>query len=247
MWKRFDLSRPLPVIVSGILLGAFAGLVASVFLTVSGEPPIREAIAIEESRADPAAVVEPELVSRQQQSGVGRFAAYAIGGAAYGLLFGVAFFAMQGQPNPFRRALVAGSVLAGTMTLVPFLKYPPNPPAVGRPETLHERQLLYLSLLFLTLVVLLFAARLSVRLRTTGWLEERRLVVVALAVVAPLLVLLGVMPPAPDPITAPANLVWHFRLASLGGNLMLWAVLAFSFGMLASAKQRERAHELTTS
>ena len=75
----------------------------------------------------------------------------------------------------------------------------------------------------------------------------RRQALAGIGAGASLLVLLGVMPPAPDPITAPANLVWHFRLASLGGNLLLWAVLAFSFGMLASAKQRERAHELTSS
>jgi hypothetical protein len=154
---------------------------------------------------------------------------------------------MQGQPQFFRRALVAGSVLAGTMTVMPFLKYPPNPPSVGRPATLHERQLLYTSLLFLTLVVLLVAVRLSGRLRKAGWPEERRLVVVALAVVGPLLLLLSVMPAAPDPVSAPANLVWHFRLASLGGNLLLWAVLTFGFGMVASAKERERAPELTAS
>jgi hypothetical protein len=228
-------------VLGAVLLGAFAGIVASLFLTVTGEPPIKQAIAIEQSHTDPNAH-DDELVSRSAQSGPGRFAAYAVGGAAYGLLFGIAFVGMQvGQPNPFRRALVAGAVLAGTMTLVPFLKYPPNPPSVGRPETLHQRQLLYTSLLLLTLVVLLFAARLSSRLRAAGWVEDRRVAVVAVAVVGPVLALLAVLPPAPDPVSAPATLVWHFRLASLGGNLLLWTVLAVTYGLAAAASERRRA------
>jgi hypothetical protein len=240
MWNRFDPSRPMNAVLGAVLLGAFAGIVASLFLTVTGELPIKQAIAIEKSHTDPNAH-EDELVSRSAQSGPGRFAAYAVGGAAYGLLFGVAFVGMVGQPNPFRRALVAGAVLAGTLTLVPFLKYPPNPPSVGRPDTLHQRQLLYTSLLLLTLVVLLFAARLSSRLRAAGWLEDRRVAVVVVAVVGPVLALLAVFPPAPDPVPAPATLVWHFRLASLGGNLLLWAVLAFSYGLTAAASERRRS------
>ena len=251
MWNRFDPTRPLAAILGAVLLGVFAGIVASIFLTVTGEPPINQAIAIEQSHADPGAH-EDELVSRSAQSGVGRFAAYAVGGAAFGLLFGVAFVGMRdGQPNPFRRALVAGTVLAGTLTVVPFLKYPPNPPSVGRPETLHQRQLLYSSLLLLTLVVLLFAARLSSRLRAAGWVEDKRVAVVAAAVLGPMLGLLAVFPPAPDPVPAPATLVWHFRLASLGGNLLLWTVLALTFGLAAAASERRRAgvgvHRLTSS
>ena len=52
----------------------------------------------------------------------------------------VGFWVMRGgQPDPFRRALVAGAVLAGAITVAPWLKYPPNPPAVGDPDTLAKR------------------------------------------------------------------------------------------------------------
>ena len=40
-------------------------------------------------------------------------------------------------------------------------------------------------------------------------------------------------------IDVPANLLWRFRIASLGGNLLLWSVLTVTFG--TAAVRRERA------
>jgi predicted cobalt transporter CbtA len=244
MWKRFDPSRPFPVIVGAVVAGILAGLVASVLLTFTAEPVIDRAIALEESHhaAEPNAVVEPEIVSRTTQKGAGRFAAYGLGGAGYGVLFGVAFLALRRRrpaDAAFRPALVAGALLAGAFTVMPFLKYPPNPPGVGDPATLSERQWKYLALIFLSLVVLAAAARLSRHLRERGWSDDGRLVAVGLAVVVPLGLLCAALPPFHDPIDVPANLLWRFRMASLGGNLLLWSVLTVTFG--AAAVRRERA------
>jgi predicted cobalt transporter CbtA len=249
MWKRFDPTRPLAVIVGAILAGVVAGLVASVLLTFTAEPVIDRAIALEESHhaSEPNGAVEPELVSRRQQKGLGRFAAYGLGGGAYGVLFGIAFLALRRPPAPdgtrpedaFGRAVRAGALMAGAFTVMPFLKYPPNPPGVGDPATLAERQWKYLALIFLSLVVLAVAARLSGRLRARGWHHDQRLVAVGLAVVVPLGLVCSALPPFPDAVDVPADLLWRFRIASLGGNLLLWTVLAVGFG--AAAVRRERA------
>jgi predicted cobalt transporter CbtA len=169
MWKRFDPSRPLAVVLGAVVAGLVAGFVASLLLTFTAEPIIDRAIALEESHhADGAAGghhggaeaegAETELVSRGQQKGVGRFAAYSLGGAAYGVLFGIAFLALRRRPGEadgaFRHALLAGAFMATAFTVMPFLKYPPNPPAVGDPATISERQWKYLALIFLSLVVL---------------------------------------------------------------------------------------------
>ncbi|MDQ1514220.1 MAG: hypothetical protein QOE80_50, partial [Actinomycetota bacterium] len=188
--------------------------------------------------------------SRHQQKGFGRFAAYGLGGGAYGVLFGIAFLALRRPPGPagpgasrpedaFRRAVRAGALMAGAFTVMPFLKYPPNPPGVGDPATLAERQWRYLALIFLALVVLAGAARLSGRLRERGWLDDERLVAVGLAVVVTLGLVCAALPPFSDAVDVPANLLWRFRIASLGGNLLLWTVLAVGFG--AAAVRRERA------
>ncbi|HVF13794.1 MAG TPA: CbtA family protein, partial [Acidimicrobiales bacterium] len=120
--------------------------------------------------------------------------------------------------------------------VAPWLKYPPNPPAVGDPETLARRQILYVSLICLTAVVGVAAAALSTRLRRDGWPEARRTVAVVAAVVVPLGLAMAVLPGAPDPITVPGDLLWRFRLASLSGNLLLWTSITLGFGLLASER-----------
>lgn len=245
--NRFDPSRLRSVIAIALLVGVLAGLASAVLYTAVGEPLVRDAIAIEQARDAAAAVPgqpgEPELISRSVQSGIGLFAALGLSGAAFGLLFALAFWGLRGgRPDPFRRALVAGAVLFGSLALAPWLKYPPNPPAVGNPDTLDRRQALYVSLIALTLVLALLAVALSSRLRR--WPQHHRIAAVTLAVLVPFTVALALLPPAPDQIDAPATLVWRFRLASLAGNALLWTVLTIGVGLLAAEAARRRgAHD----
>jgi predicted cobalt transporter CbtA len=234
---RIDPSRPRSVALGAALVGLAGGLAAAVLLSFVGEPRIQQAINIELGRAGPSAGGQPEIVSRSVQKGVGLFAAYAVSGVAFGLLFAVAFWGLRrSRPDPFRRALVAGTVLAGALTVAPWLKYPPNPPAVGDPDTLARRQLLYVSVILLAAAWGLAAAALSTRLQRDGWPEARRTVAVVGVVVVPLALAFALLPGAPDPIAVPAKLLWSFRLASLSGNLLLWSVIALGFGLLASER-----------
>ena len=251
MFRSFDPTRPPSVLLGAVLLGVLAGLLSAAFLSITGEPSIEEAIAIEEANAAKAddhlgatghESEEPE-VSRDVQRGAGLFGAYALTGAAFGAFFGVTFLALRKRiPRLLTRALVAGTVLAGAITVSPWLKYPPNPPAVGDPATLSERQTLYAAVIVLTLVVLLGAAQLSARLRAAGWVDDQRLLLVAAAVVVPMGVIYALMPPAPDDIAVPATLLWRFRLASLGGNLLLWVVLSLGFAAAAAAAERRASY-----
>ena len=254
MWKRFDPSRPWAAIVGAVVAGVLAGLAASVLLTFTAEPVIDRAIALEEAHHahEPGAATEPELVSRSTQKGAGRFAAYGLAGAGYGVMFGIAFLALRRRrteagDGAFHHALLAGALLAGAFTVMPFLKYPPSPPGVGDPATLSERQWKYLALIFLSLVVLAGAARLSSRLRRRGWAGEERLIAVALAVAVPLGVVCATLPPFSDPVDVPANLLWRFRIAALGGNLLLWSVLTVAFGAAAVRRERELAARAATA
>ncbi len=259
---RFDPARPRSVAVAAVLVGLLAGLLAALFLEVTGEPSIQEAINIEQATAsaaaehhagaepaEPGEPGEPEIVSRSVQRGVGLFAAYAVTGVAFGLLMAVAFWVMRsGQPDPFRRALAAGSILAGAITVAPWLKYPPNPPAVGDPDTLAKRQILYVTVICLTALLGAAAAALSTRLRRDGWPAHRRVLALVALVVVPLGLAFALLPPPPDAITVPANLLWRFRLASLSGNLLLWGVLTLGFGaLMAEAAARARTSPADTS
>jgi predicted cobalt transporter CbtA len=247
MFKSFDPTRPPSALLGAVVLGVLAGLLSAVFLSITGEPSIEDAIAIEAANAAKAEdhvgatgheSEEPE-VSREVQRGAGLFGAYALAGAAFGALFGVAYLGLRKRiPRPLSRALVTGTILAGAITVSPWLKYPPNPPAVGDPATLSERQTLYATIILLTLVVLFGAALLSARLRSSGWVDDQRLLLVAATVVVPMAAIYALMPPAPDEITVPASLLWRFRLASLGGNLLLWMALSLGFATAAAAAER---------
>jgi predicted cobalt transporter CbtA len=75
---------------------------------------------------------------------------------------------------------------------------------------------------------------LSARLRAAGWADHRRLAAVTAAVALPLLAVMAAFPGAPDDIGVPAALVWRFRVASLGANATLWALLTLGLSWVVS-------------
>lgn len=151
------------LLVRGLIAGLFAGLLAGTFAYVMGEPHIDAAIAIEEAGApththsdDPAATEAEEepLVSRNGQR-AGLFLATSLYGVALGGIFAVAFTLLRRRLRTTSDSYAAlGLAAAGFIgiVLVPFLKYPANPPAVGDPETITKRTISYLLLLVIGLL-----------------------------------------------------------------------------------------------
>lgn len=225
----------------GLLAGLVAGLLAGLFGFAFGEPILDRAIALEEqagSHQDGHAGDhhdETETFGRGEQKG-GLFLATGLYGAAMGALFGLAsglFGGRLGGGGWGRSLKLALAVFSGAV-LVPFLKYPPNPPGVGTdPETLTARTLSYLAIVALSLLAVFFAWRLS---RELGGLSTpaRHLAVGAfLAVSWGLLLFLlpGFEGAAAEGVSA--ELVWAFRLSSLGTQAVLWAGIGCVFGVLA--------------
>ncbi|HET8621519.1 MAG TPA: CbtA family protein [Acidimicrobiales bacterium] len=243
MLARFDFTRPRTIIVAAVLLGVAAGLAGAVFHSIVTEPRVDDAIALEEAAADHGGDGEAEItVDRSDQRGAGLFVAYALTGAAFGLLLAVASLSLRTTTGgPFHRVLVSGVVLAGAVTVTPWLKYPPNPPAVGDPDTVGERERLYVLAIVLGALLLAGAAHLSARLRRAGWPDDRRSAVVAVAAIVAFAVLFVALPSSPDPVGAPANLVWQFRLNSLTGNLLVWTLLTLGLGVLWAEAARAAA------
>ena len=127
------------------------------------------------------------------------------------------------------------------------MKYPPNPPAVGDPETAAYRQRLYFIVIVATFAVLVGAVQLLGRLRAAGWPEHRRLAAVVVSVVVVLSAVYALLPGAPDPVPMPATLIWRYRLASLSGNLILWGVLTLGFSLAAAAHTQREMVERSVS
>jgi hypothetical protein len=152
------------LLLRGLLAGIIAGFLAASFSYYVGEPPLERALAFEAAAAQGAAQPqEPEIVSRKVQRGPGLFTAHIVYGAALGGLFSLAFALCLGRIGSFDPQLL-GALLAAAgfacLVLMPELKYPSNPPAVGAAETIGTRTVLYFALLAISLLAMILAATL---------------------------------------------------------------------------------------
>ncbi len=146
------------LLLRGMLAGVVAGLLTFGFARVAGEPQVNQAIAFEEAHAHShhhdGEADEPELVSRATQAGVGLLTGVVTYGAAFGGLFALTFALIYGRGSKLQaRPLAAWMALAGfvALTIVPNLKYPANPPAVGDPDTIGMRTALFFALIAISL------------------------------------------------------------------------------------------------
>ena len=226
------------LLAAGSLAGLAAGAASALFAATAGRGPIRDAIALEDSISHATSGAHHEDLFGRGVQEVGG----AIGLVVFGLALGVIFAVVLGAVGPRLAAstpLVASVRLgcAGfvAVVVVPFLKYPANPPAVGDPSTVNERTVLYFAALALSILLAWAVWRFhrAARLAPTAqaWAT-------AALYAAGLAVILLALPASPDPVEAPADLVWRFRLASLGGLAAAWAVLALVTGTLLSRPAR---------
>ncbi|WP_250003557.1 CbtA family protein [Actinoplanes sp. M2I2] len=231
------------LLLRGLLAGLIAGLLAGVFAYAFGEPKVDAAIALEEAAAH--ATGEPshhadELVSRDGQRG-GLFLATALYGAAMGGILATAYTLLRRRlrtPSNTRAALsLAGAALLG-LVLVPYVKYPPNPPAVGDPATINQRTISYLAIVVIGLVAV-WAAVVAKRTQPSEWRQAIAAVVGFLVVVV---VGYALLPNISEvPATFPPDLLWSFRLASLGTQVVLWTALGLAYAALLSYSGRRQA------
>ncbi|RGC66977.1 putative cobalt transporter subunit (CbtA) [Micromonospora sp. MW-13] len=233
------------VLLRGLLAGLVAGLLAGTFAYVVGEPRIEAAIAIEEAATHAAPAVghdhhQDELVSREGQRG-GLFLATGLFGAAMGGLLATAYALLRRRlrtaDDGRSGLLLAGGALLGAV-IVPFLKYPPNPPAVGDPDTINQRTGTYLLMVVLGLVAV-WAGSLghrSIRRGAPPWLRAGAAGGGFLLVAVVSHLVLPSFEEVPDDF--PATLLWNFRLASLGTQVVLWAATGLLFTALMSRGRR---------
>lgn len=249
------------LIARGLLAGAAGAVLAFVFARVFAEPVVGRAIAYEDGRteaAHAAGVHEhgAELFSRGVQGNAGLGFGILIFGVALGALFAVVFCVVYSRseslaPRDLSVRLAVAAFVA--VYLVPFLKYPPNPPAVGQADTIGMRTGWYLAMVLISVLVMIAAVWLGRRLEVRFGTWNGRLLavgahVVTLGVVTRLLPTSDETPqPLRDPAGAisypgfPADVLYEFRLASLATQVVLWAGIGLVFGTLAGRLLGERA------
>ena len=261
------------LILRGVLAGAVAGLLAFVFARIFAEPLIGRAIDYESGRDAAVAALDraagtavpdegPELFSRGVQANLGIGVGMVLFGMAMGALLAVVHAVCVGRVGRLRPRTLALLVALGGFLgiyLVPFLKYPANPPSIGHPDTIHDRGNLYLGMVGCSVLLLVAAVWLGRRLqpRLGNWnatLLAGAAFAVAIGTVMALLPSLGELPAnvkefghmaseTPLPLRDargvivypgfPADTLFSFRLYSVAAQLLLWAALGLLFGPMA--------------
>lgn len=233
----------------GLAAGLAAGLIAGVFALLVGEVPLTEAIELEE-QAHAAAHGPAEAahdhgdeftVSRTVQQALLPVGTALLGAACGGLL-GLAFaFAAKRSRDRWKSALAFGTAAWAAVALFPALKYPSNPPGVGDPSTVEARTTWFFVAVgaSVALALLLWAA--SWWLRRRGTEDVPRQTLVGAAAVMLYGALFIALPANGDPVEVPADLLWDFRLASMGTQAILWLGLAVAFGWLWHRAEKRAA------
>ncbi|MFI6737031.1 CbtA family protein [Nonomuraea sp. NPDC050451] len=233
------------LLVRGLLLGLLAGLIAGGFAFAFGEPGVDSAIALEEAHAAQEAPGhdhgEEALVSRPGQK-AGLFLATGLYGLAVGGIFALVYAGLRGRVGPRSDgglALAAAGTAFVAVILVPFVKYPANPPAVGDPETINSRTLLYVVTTLVGLAATAIAVATARRVTAGPWARWGAAVAAFLVPVIAAWTLLPTVDEVPEGF--PATLLWQFRLASLGTQFVFWAAFGVLFGWVADRAARRTA------
>ena len=218
------------VLVSGALAGTLHGVANLVFV----ESYLDEAIGIEnqnlfasgEEKDTPAFWVEYDAYRDWQKSG--QVLAGAILGTAMGALFGIVYVLSRNslpQGSDLKKTFTLAAVMWLTIYIIPFLKYPANPPTVGDPETVVLRSILFLSFIALSGFGAVAFYQVYKRLQS-------KKIVAFVGYGIFVVVIFALMPPNPDEVTAPMDLVNGFRAMSVVAVSVFWVSIAVIFGGL---------------
>jgi len=217
-----------------LVSGAIAGFVHGTINFALVEPYLDQAIGLENESLFASGEAEDtlefwaEYESYRIWQKSGQVLAGVILGLAMGSLFGIVY-ALSRNSLPGKNDVTKSVILAGimwiTIYIIPFLKYPANPPTVGDGETVMLRSILYVSFIALSGISVVIFYKLSQKL------QNNKKYFGLFGYIIFITILFFVMPENPDEITAPMNLVNEFRLMSIFGVSSFWGSIGIILGV----------------
>ena len=217
-----------------LLSGCFAGTIYGTLNLIIVEPYLDDAINIENQNlfSSGEEIDGPQFwveyyEYRSWQKG-GQILAGAILGTSIGSLFGIVY-ALSKKSLPSRNNIGKTLILAGlmwfTLFVIPFLKYPANPPTVGDGETVVLRGILYLTLIAISGFLAIGFYQIFKRLKA----KNKILPIIGYCVLISLVFFL--MPENPDEISTSMELVNGFRVVAFLTGTVFWFTLALFLGV----------------
>jgi predicted cobalt transporter CbtA len=225
--------KTLAFILITLISGAIAGTILGLINQLLVEPYIDQAIEIEVQNT--VASGEPvdldELVQYRLWQKGGEIVAGTILGTSISALFGIVYvYSRDSLPgsNNKKKGLILAGIMFFVIFLIPALKYPANPPAVGDPETIEYRESLYIGMLVISGFTALGVAILY---RSLGQnrKESRKIIVPAIYAVI-VAFAFAVLPNNPDEVAISADLLMNFRIVTTITMGIFWGALGILLG-----------------
>ena len=256
------------LIVRGFASGALGGVLAFVFARILAEPLTQRAIDYEDGRNAAEAALQRaagmamagqdhELFSRSVQRNAGLPLGVMLFGVAMGGLVAVAYAlvarGMHPRPRPRVVALMIAAAGFAGFFLLPFLKYPAEPPGVEHAQSIQTRGGLYLAMVAISVVSVVAAGFAARRLASRFGGRRATLAVLiglamCLAIVAAILPSVEPSQPLRDASGAvvyprfPSDVLLQFRLCAIGVQIVLWTTVGLAFGLLVERLAASAPH-----
>lgn len=262
------------IIWRGLLAGAAAGVLAFIFARIFVEPKIDLAIAYEDGVGAAHEAIEAAAgaghshgadgggFTRAVQMNIGMGLGVLLFSLAIAAIFAVVFAVSYGRVGDVSAKLlslyVAGGMLL-SLYVVPALKYPASPPALSLDETIRQRTLLYLAMVVLSAALFVGAVVLGRRwaAKLGAWNATLAAAGAYVAAVAVVMLILPTIDETPGPLRDdagtivyegfPADVLYEFRLYSLGTQVVMYATIALVFGAMVSRMLGEKRRETSLS
>jgi predicted cobalt transporter CbtA len=226
--------RTLVFLIIVLASGAFAGFIHGTVNFAIVEPYLDQAIGIENQNLFASGEEEDNLQFWAEYEGYrvwqksGQILAGVILGTSVGALFGLIFALSRNSlpgNNDVKKALVLAGIMWFTLYLIPFLKYPANPPTVGDSETVVLRAILYLLFIAISGSSAFGFYKLSTKF------QNKKKIIPLIGYGIFITSVFFVMPENPDEITAPMELVNEFRIMSVLGVMSFWISVGIFLGL----------------
>ncbi len=236
-------------VLISVASGVVAGLILAGLNLLVVEPLMDKAIEIETTKAVASGenidFEEFDLIRVWQKSGT--FIACALLGMAFGSVLGIVYL-FSHKVLPFssdrKNAILLALIICIVLFVVPFLKYPGNPPAVGDPETIYLRETWYIGYLSVSCLSALGLGIVYGRLKN---LYKHINIIIPIIYVAIVACAFMIFPANPDKILISMDLVNSFRIVTGLTMVTFWIVLGISFGILWQRFQPNRSSVKTIS
>jgi predicted cobalt transporter CbtA len=238
-------SREFPRVVGRLLLAGFvSSLLAASWLLLVTEPIIDSALVVEKARQ---LAVDPQhhAVSRTTQL-LGGVLGIVITGVVLAFVFATVYASIRHRlpgRTDLARATLLAAIAFGIVGLLPAVVLPANPPGVGEQATVSTRTEIYGAVLLCGVLIAMVTGLLISLLRDRGVGTVPTAVAATVLAVTLVAMVVILLPGSPDTVPAdmPAALVWRFRLASLGQQLVLWSGIGLGGGWLLDRAARRRS------